>query len=172
MLADPPWNERGGGKVKRGADRHYPVMSTPEIVRTMIQAPAWRPADNAHLWLWVTNNYLRDGLFVMEALGFRYVTNVAWVKVDDRGQVQMGLGQYVRGSHELLLFGVRGRLRALSNAVKSAEILAPRTQHSRKPEQAYTLIEAVTPGPRVELFARRRRDGWDTWGNDPEVASA
>ena len=72
IVADPPWNERGGGKIKRGADRHYPLMKTPDIA-CMLLAPAWRPAESCHLWLWVTDNFLPDGLLVMDALGFRYV---------------------------------------------------------------------------------------------------
>jgi len=162
LLADPPWHESGGGKCKRGADRHYPLLKTPDIIRVMLSADSWRPAPNAHLWLWVTNNYLPDGLHVMKALGFRYVTNAVWAK--DR----MGLGQYLRGQHELLLFGVRGRLRGASKVTPSllGGGLLRRTKHSKKPEMAYAAIEQVSPGPRVEFFARSLREGWDSWGNE------
>lgn len=164
IAIDPPWNERGGGKCKRGADRHYPLLKTPEIIAVVLQSPAWRPADNAHLWLWVTNNFLRDGLLLMESLGFRYVTNLAWLKQTDLGIVQIGLGRYLRGSHELCLFGVRGRLAAESAA--GSAVLARRGRHSRKPDEAYQTIERVSPGPRLEMFARDRRPGWDVWGNE------
>lgn len=164
ITADPPWNERGGGKCKRGADRHYPLLSTPEIVRVMLQAPCWRPAENAHLYLWYTNNYLPDALHVMQALGFRYVTQRTWAK--DR----IGLGQYWRGQTEHVLFGVRGRLPA---AVRTESTLigkgiVPRTKHSAKPSEFYDEVERVSPGPYLEIFSRTPRDGWSIWGNEVE----
>jgi len=165
LLADPPWTETGGGKIKRGADRHYPLLKTHEIIEVMLSAPQWRPdPSGAHLWLWVTNNYLEDGLFVMKALGFRYVTNAVWAKT------RMGLGQYLRGQHELLLFGVRGRQPAMirNRPTLIGKKLLPRTEHSRKPDEAHAMIEAVSPGPRVEFFARRPREGWDAFGNEVE----
>jgi len=159
ISADPPWNETGGGKIKRGADRHYPLLKTPDIIRVMLASDVWRPNANCHLWLWVTNNKLPDGMLVMQALGFRYVTNMAWVK--DR----IGLGQYLRGQHELCLFGVRGRQKSLSRKVPSV-IVAPRGEHSAKPKEAYEAMEKVSPGPRLEMFARGQREGWDVWGNE------
>jgi len=156
---DPPWSETGGGKIKRGADRHYAVMRTPEIARTILESPSWRPAADCHLWLWVTNNFLLDGLAVMERLGFRYVTNMVWVK--DR----IGLGQYLRGQHELCLFGVRGKQPSQSRSVPSA-IVAPRGRHSEKPQAAYDAMAKVSPGPYLEMFARTARPGWDAWGNE------
>lgn len=193
IAADPPWNEQGGGKCKRGAQRHYALIKKREdILRVMVTAPCWRPADNAHLWLWVTNNFLPDGLWLMDALGFRYVTNRAWAKcVQNYHETGLpvgwlpqrpGLGQYLRGQHELLLFGVRGRLPARHKREKDGYIpdtsdvgalrapttllLAPRREHSAKPDQAYTDILHVSPGPRLEMFARNPRPGWDVWGNE------
>lgn len=210
IAADPPWNESGGGKIKRGADRWYALIKKREdILRVIVQAPCWRPADNAHLWLWVTNNFLPDGLWLMDALGFRYVTNRAWAKMepvytpdDAHGASyaetwepqRQSLGQYLPGRHELLLFGVRGRLPAVwkgepcpqcSKPLRKAScgpvhetlraalpkaptslLLAPRGAHSEKPEQAYVDIEAVSPGPRLEMFARDPRPGWDVWGDE------
>jgi N6-adenosine-specific RNA methylase IME4 len=160
IYADPPWSERGAGKCKRGADRHYPVLSTNAIIETMQAAPCWRPAENAHLWLWVTNNYLPDGLRVVEEMGFRYITNVVWVK-----EGAFGLGQYVRGKHELLLFAIRGRLPALTRS-QGTVIWSPRGRHSEKPLSVYSLIESISPGPRLEMFARRERSGWHSWGNE------
>lgn len=167
IAADPPWQERGAGKVKRGADRHYPLMSTDDICRLDVAEVA---CDDAHLWLWVTNNFLPDGLRVMEAWGFRYVTNLCWGKVRE-GSVQIGLGQYLRGSHELCLFGVRGRLPyALEpngkRVTRPSLILAERGRHSAKPAESYETIEAVSPGPRLEMFCRAAREGWDAWGNE------
>lgn len=159
IVADPPWWESGGGG--RGAQNHYPLLRTPDIIRVMYQSGTWRPASNAHLWLWATNNFLEDGLFVMRALGFRYITNFAWAK--DR----IGIGQYSRGQHELLLFGVRGRLPAVRKM--STLIKGVRERHSAKPEQSYVTIEATSPGPRLEMFAREPRAGWDVWGNEVGV---
>lgn len=175
IYADPPWDETGGGRIKRGADRHYSLMKTPQIAalpveRLALSTSAVGTHDGCHLWLWATNNKLPDALAVMAAWGFRYVTNVAWHKYRN-GKTQIGLGQYVRGSHELLLFGVRGRLPYRTRpdgkrvAVRSV-IMAPRGEHSTKPVEAYELIEQVSHGPRIELFARAPRDGWACWGNE------
>lgn len=196
ILADPPWPERGGGKIKRGADAKYEVLgkssnttTAPEILQVMVTAPCWKPGPNAHLWLWVTNNYLQAGLWLMGALGFRYVTNIAWGKAETgtyqttkrgvRREAQLerlarpqhaGLGQYLGGQHELLLFGVRGRLAARWKVTRGGRpgtlLLAPRRAHSEKPVEVYTVIEAVSVGPRLEMFARARRDGWDAWGDE------
>lgn len=162
IYADPPWNEAGGGKIRRGADRHYKLMKTADIAALPIRHLA---ADDAHLYLWVTNGHLPDGLRVMDAWGFRYVTNIAWAK--DR----FGLGQYYRGQHELCLFGVRGRVpyRKLPSGKRAQGrtlIAAPRRAHSEKPEEMRGMIEVVSPGPYVELFARRQTEGWDTWGDE------
>lgn len=159
IVADFPWNEKGGS---RGADKHYDLLPTSEMPRVAMQSPLWRPARNAHLWLWATANFLPDALFVMQALGFRYVTMLVWVKPS------IGLGQYVRHRQEPLLFGVRGRLHTQDRGVDSV-IEAPRGRHSEKPGEAYKRIERVSPGPRAELFARTPREGWDVWGNDPAV---
>lgn len=153
--------ESGGGKIKRGADRHYSLMKTKDIVALQIPAD-----DNCHLYLWVTNNFLKDGLTVMEAWGFRYVTTITWVK--DR----IGLGQYYRGISEHCLFGVKGRLpyKLLDGKRQQGRtvIIAPKTIHSAKPIEMYEMIEKVSYGPYLELFARNRREGWDSWGNEVE----
>lgn len=171
ISADPPWLERGGGKCKRGADRHYPLLKTHDVIRVMLSAPQWNPDPaGCHLWLWVTNNYLLDGLHVMKALGFRYITNLAWGKVKERDSgelfVQQGLGQYLRGSHELCLFGVMGMQPALSRSESSFLLLDERQKHSAKPAEAYARMEAISEGPRLEMFARQDRPGWDVFGNE------
>ena len=180
IAADPPWNEAGGGKCKRGADRHYPLIKKKEdIAKTMMEADCWRPADSCHLHLWVTNNFLIDGLWVMKMLGFTYKTNRAWVKMEqiETGGVtggagdlyrlqNHGLGQYFWGQHELLLFGSRGKAMMPSTQGRPRTVLlAPRTRrHSEKPAQAYADMEFVSPGPRLEMFARGPRLGWDVFG--------
>jgi N6-adenosine-specific RNA methylase IME4 len=164
VYADPPWNEFGGGKIKRGADKHYPLMKTNDIINYMKQINI---DDNAHLYLWVTNTYLKDGLRVMEELGFKYKTNIVWVK--DR----FGLGQYFRGQHEICLFGVKGNLPykhkvdpSRSCCSETTVIHAKRTEHSKKPDDMYIKIENTSYAPYIEVFARQRRNNWDSIGNE------
>ena len=163
VLLDPPWAERGGGRIVRGAQRHYPLMSAERIVEVVAAAPCWRPAPRCHVWLWATSNHLRDALGVMEALGFRHVTDWVWVK--DR----IGLGQYRRSRHEWLLFGTRGDARVPDVAWPDSVIEEPRREHSRKPDGQYAIIEHVSRGPWLEMFARGPgRPGWDVWGEKAE----
>ncbi len=178
IMADPPWNEAGAGKVKRGADRHYGLMKTKDICALPVSAWA---APDAHLYLWVTNNFLPDGLAVMAAWGFRYVTKIDWFKGegDDDSDVslmsdlrlQVGLGQYFRGCTESCLFGVRGRVpyRVRQDGKRAqgrTGFHAPRGEHSVKPEKFRQTVELVSPGPYLEMFARRPAPGWDVWGNE------
>jgi N6-adenosine-specific RNA methylase IME4 len=106
IYADPPWNERGGGRIVRGAQRHYPLMKTREICKLIVdgQHASKLAENNAHLYLWVTNNKVPDGLQVVEAWGFEYKTIITW------GKDKFGLGQYYRGQTEQVLFAVRGVL--------------------------------------------------------------
>lgn len=165
ILMDPPWLERGSGKVKRGADRHYPVMAVRQILPAILTSGFWRPDPiGAVLWCWATNNYLKDALWLIDALGFRYITNAAWVKTG-----RPGLGQWLRGRHELLLMATAGKRPTTARTDRRdlpGVIEAPRGRHSAKPDAAYRLIEARCHGPRVELFARTARPGWDAWGNE------
>ena len=164
VVIDPPWNEQGGGKIKRGADRHYPLMKTPDIIRTILQIPQWNNiAENAHCYLWVTNNFLPAGLVVMSALGFKYKTNFVWVKPS------MGLGQYFRGQHELCLFGTKGKKPTQPRTARkdlASVIKAEKGRHSAKPVSSYELIEARSEGAYMEIFARSNRPEWFCWGNE------
>mgnify|MGYP000987235883 FL=1 len=161
IYADPPWMEAGGGKTKRGADRHYQLMKTKDIITLPVNSIA---GDNCHLYLWVTNNFLKDGLAVMEAWGFRYVTTITWMK--DR----IGLGQYYRGMTEHCLFGVKGNLpyKILDGKRQQGKtgFVASKTIHSEKPIEMRQMIEKVSYEPRIELFARQLINGWDCWGNE------
>lgn len=166
IYADPPWNEAGGGKIKRGADRHYPLMKTKDIAALKVKEMA---ADNAHLYLWVTNNFLPDGLEVMKAWGFEYKTIITWKK--DR----IGLGQYFRGNTEHCLFGVRGNLPyKIENDKRQQGVTgfdAKRLEHSVKPLEMLEMIEKVSDRAgfnKIELFARDVKKGWDKWGNEVE----
>ena len=182
---DPPWHEPGG--CDRGADDQYDTIRDPsEILRTIVTAPVWRPAEDAHLWLWTTVTSLKDGIWLTEALGFRYVTNAVWVKLArQRGLLAdfrflLGLGQYLRIGHEHLLLGVRGNGFAVRSSARDIPSViaaeSPRGEdgqriHSRKPEAAYEMIERRTTGARLEMFARVQRPGWTAWGNQaPEAA--
>lgn len=161
IYADPPWNESGGGKIKRGADRHYTLMKTKDIMVLPIGDIA---DDNCHLYLWVTNNFLKDGLTVMETWGFRYVTTITWFKN------RIGLGQYYRGMTEHCLFGIKGNLpyKILDGKRQQGKtgFYAVKTEHSEKPEEMRQMIEKVSYAPYIELFARHSFDGWDCWGNE------
>ena len=160
IYTDPPWPERGGGKIKRGADRHYDLMTVKDIVSLPVVNLA--DAEGCHLYCWVTNNYLFAGLNALAAWGFRYVTMITWNK--DR----IGLGQYFRGLTEHCLFGVRGNLSyKILNGKRqqgTTGFYAPKGQHSEKPEEMRQMIEVVSYAPRIELFARHDRPGWDSWG--------
>lgn len=161
IYADPPWPERGGGSIKRGADRHYDLMTVKEIMALPVADLA---EPNCHIYLWTTNNYLPDALRVMAAWGFTYKTVITW------GKDRFGLGQYFRGQTEHCLFGVRGNLpyKIVNDKRQQGTtlILSPRREHSRKPDEMRAMIEKVSYSPRIELFARERFDGWDTWGNE------
>jgi N6-adenosine-specific RNA methylase IME4 len=157
IYGDPPWDIAQKGA--RGAIEHYDLMSLDRIKAMPIADLA---DDNATLLLWVTNAALPAGLEVMEAWGFRYVTNAVWDKY------YIGLGNYFRGSHEILLHGVRGRAPFKYHGQRST-LLFPREDHSRKPAEMIPLIERVLDGPYLELFSRSRpnsRSDWSIWGNE------
>lgn len=163
ILADCPWEEKGGGKIKRGADRHYPLMKLADI--KAMNVSQFADPTGCHLYLWVTNGFLEKGFEVMKAWGFRYVTCITWSK--DR----FGIGQYFRGQTEQCLFGVRGKLPykigANGKRAQGSTLLpAKRRKHSQKPDEMRKLIEKVSYGPYLELFAREKAPGWDVFGNE------
>ena len=164
VVIDPPWYERGGGKIKRGADKHYPLMKTPQIIETIIKCEHWpNVANPSHLYMWVTNNYLAEGLKVIDALGYRYITNFVWIKPS------FGLGQYFRGQHELCLFATKGQGAAKLRTTRkdlSSMFVAPKSKHSKKPFYSYFLIEERSKGPYLEIFSRQERPNWVVWGNE------
>jgi len=173
LLIDPPWNETGGtakskafGAGPRGADVHYPTMKTKEIPEVIKGSGMFRPAPDSHLYLWSSKSFVPDALWVMDQLGFRYVTMLTWAKSDKR----FGLGRYFRGKTEPLLFGVRGKGLDVCTEAKNIDdlIIAPRSTHSRKPVEAYQKIEARSLAPFVEIFGRGAfgRPGWEIWGNE------
>jgi N6-adenosine-specific RNA methylase IME4 len=168
ILADPPW--RFDNRTGKMAPEHkrlarYETMSIEEICDMPVAAHA---ADPSHLYLWCPNALLPWGLRVMEAWGFAYKTNIVWYKVrKDGGPDGRGVGFYFRNVTELLLFGIRGRMRTLKPGRTQVNLLHTRKEeHSRKPCEMYRIIESCSPGPRLELFARERVAGWEQWGNE------
>lgn len=171
ILADPPWQfQNRTGKMAPEHKRlsRYPTMGLDEICDLPVEAIA---ATRAHLYLWVPNALLPDGLKVMEHWGFKYKSNLIWYKVrKDGGPDRRGVGFYFRNVTEILLFGVRGKdVRTLAPGRSQENILATqKREHSRKPDEQYDLIEACSWGPRLEMFARGPRKGWTVWGNQAE----
>ncbi|MEM8781232.1 MAG: MT-A70 family methyltransferase [Planctomycetota bacterium] len=168
ILADPPWQfQNRTGKVAPEHRRllRYPTMELKEIMELPVPKLA---AAKSHLYLWVPNALLMQGLQVMEAWGFTYKSNLVWYKVrKDGGPDGRGVGFYFRNVTELILFGVRGRMRTEQPGRTQVNLLSTRKrEHSRKPDEIYDIVEACSPGPRMELFARFPRDGWDQWGNE------
>ncbi len=171
ILADPPWQfQNRTGKVAPEHRRlsRYQTLSLEEICDLPVASIS---ADPAHLYLWVPNALLAEGLKVMQAWGFTYKTNLVWYKVrKDGGPDRRGVGFYFRNVTEILLFGVRGKNARTLPPGRSQEniISARKREHSRKPDEQYAIIEACSPAPRVELFARGTRPGWFTWGDQSE----
>jgi len=198
ILADPPWSY--GDKLRKmktaggGAEQHYPCLSLTQIAALSsrfvdhkidrsisLTIAGHRIADDAHLWLWITNPFLvnEPWIDIVRAWDFEPKTLVTWVK----GRLASGAtqsqpkgarlvphltqGHYTRGCTEHLILATRGKAKALVQAHNVPNVfIAPRTRHSEKPEQSYALIERVSPGPRLELFARKPREGWIVWGNE------
>jgi len=171
ILSDPPWrfiNRTGKMAPEHRRLSRYDTMTLDEIAALPVSDIADSPA---HLYLWVPNALLPDGLAVMRAWGFEYKSNVIWHKIrKDGGPDGRGVGFYFRNVTEILLFGVRGKnARTLAPGRRQVNYLATRKrEHSRKPDEQYDIIEACSPGPRIELFARGTRRDWATWGRQAD----
>jgi N6-adenosine-specific RNA methylase IME4 len=167
VLIDPPWrfaNRTGKMAPEHRRLRRYPTLSFDEIAALPVGELV---LPQSHLYLWCPNALLAEGLGVLQAWGFTYKTNLVWLKVrKDGGPDGRGVGFYFRNVTELLLFGVRGKLRTRQAGRTQVNLLQTRKQeHSWKPDEQYPLIEACSPGPYLELFARRQRPGWTGWGD-------
>lgn len=171
VLADPPWqfqNRTGKMAPEHKRLQRYPTMRLQEIKDLPVEAIA---ADRAHLYLWVPNALLAEGMDVMSHWGFTYKTNLIWYKIrKDGGPDRRGVGFYFRNVTEMILFGVRGKnARTLGPGRSQENIISSRKrEHSRKPDEQYALIESCSWGPRIELFARGPRPDWFVWGNQAE----
>ena len=168
ILADPPWqfiNRTGKMAPEHKRLSRYGTMDLTAISALPVTSIS---ASTSHLYLWVPNALLPEGLLVMKAWGFSYKSNVVWHKLrKDGGSDGRGVGFYFRNVTELVLFGVRGKnARTLQPGRTQVNYLGTRKrEHSRKPDELYPIIEACSPGPRVELFARGARPGWTVWGD-------
>lgn len=168
ILADPPWQfQNRTGKMAPEHRRllRYPTMPLKEIQVLPVGQCA---TASSHLYLWVPNALLQEGLSVMQAWGFTYKSNIVWYKVrKDGGPDGRGVGFYFRNVTELILFGVRGSMRTLAPGRTQVNLLSTRKrEHSRKPDELYDIIESCSPGPYLEVFARFQRQGWSQWGNE------
>lgn len=168
ILADPPW--RFSNRTGKVAPEHkrlgrYATMSLDEIKSMPVADCA---SKNAHLYLWVPNALLPEGIEVMRAWGFKYVSNIVWAKRrKDGGPDGRGVGFYFRNVTELLLFGVKGSMRTLAPGRSQVNMIETRKrEHSRKPDEQYDLITSCSPGPYLELFARYPQPNWTVWGNE------
>ncbi len=168
ILADPPWQfQNKTGKVAPEHKRlaRYSTLKLDDIKALPVERAAH---DTAHLYLWVPNALLPEGLAVMAAWGFKYKSNIVWQKIrKDGGPDGRGVGFYFRNVTELLLFGVRGKsARTLQPGRTQVNTIATRKrEHSRKPDEQYPLITSCSPGPFLEMFARGERPGWSIWGD-------
>jgi N6-adenosine-specific RNA methylase IME4 len=168
ILIDPPWrfaNRTGKVGPEHKRLHRYETLSFEEIADLPVPELS---LPKSHLYLWSPNALLLEALNIMKAWGFTYKTNIVWYKVrKDGGPDGRGVGFYFRNVTELLLFGVKGHLRTLAPGRRQVNIVISRKQeHSRKPERIYPIIEACSPGPYLELFARERTNGWTQWGDE------
>lgn len=167
ILIDPPWrftNRTGKIAPEHRRLHRYETMSFEDIAGLPVAKYA---NDRAHLYMWCPNALLFEALSIMKSWGFKYKTNIVWYKVrKDGGPDGRGVGFYFRNVTEMLLFGCRGSMRTLAPGRRQVNVIISRKEeHSRKPSQAYRIIEQCSPGPYLELFARERVTGWIQWGD-------
>lgn len=179
IMADPPWrftNQTGKVAPEHKRLNRYPTMVLGDIKAMPVSTLC---ADPCHLYLWVPNALLPEGLEVMKAWGFDYKSNLIWQKVrKDGGPDGRGVGFYFRNVTEILLFGVRGKAartlapgRSQVNFIEAPDgdlLKTRKREHSRKPDEQYAIIESCSRGPFLELFARGERPGWTVWGNQAD----
>ncbi len=171
ILADPPWqfaNRTGKVAPEHRRLSRYATLTLADIKEIPVPLAC---ADQCHLYLWVPNALLPEGLAVMSAWGFEYKTNIVWHKIrKDGGPDGRGVGFYFRNTTELLLFGIRGKLRTLAPGRRQVNMLkTQKREHSRKPDEIYEIIQSCSPGPYLELFARGRlNENWNVWGDQSQ----
>lgn len=175
IVADPPWYQVGGGKSKRGSDRHYPLMKNREILGLMCN---WQSqlniADHAHFYLWHANSghgSVKDAIWIGEKMGWNYQHEIHWIKTTKAGGLQTGMGWYSRMNCESMSFFTKGK--GLHNTVwqgrgtvPSQSFMAQRGSHSEKPLASYVNIEKRSKGPYCYFFSRHKRQGWVMFGDE------
>ena len=159
VLADPPWDfDDQAGRMRCP----YPTMSDDDLRALPVGSIA---APAAHLYLWVTSAHLELGLELVRLWGFTFKSEIVWVKTKNDGTgIRIGGGHYLRKAHEICLFAARKQTGIVRNI--PSVFMAPRTEHSAKPARVHEIAEKLSPGPRIELFARQPREGWSVWGNE------
>jgi len=164
ILADPSWQYNDKAMAgKRGSSFKYPVMTVEEIAKLPVQRIAKR---NCILFLWATPPMINEALYVMKEWGFKYKTfGFVWIKRSKKGTTKIGMGSWTRANAEICLIGTRGKPKRKSASIRQIIESIPR-EHSRKPDEIYERIEKLVGNvSRIELFARHRRKGWSSWGN-------
>lgn len=165
VVADPPWPFRdrlpGGG---RGAEKYYPLMNLSQIA-SFVPDGNFRIADDSVLLLWRVATMQPEAIIVCRSWGFEPRGELVWQKLSPKGRPFFGMGRMLRGSHESVLIGVRGKPRVRAHNVRSI-FTAVAGRHSEKPDEFYELVEQLFRGPYLELFARRQREGWTCLGNE------
>lgn len=170
LVIDPPWYYQLRNKDKTHRNRiPYPPMKTEEILNLPI--PDLCEDKGAILWLWTTNNHMPDACACLQAWGFTLKTILTWEKISKAGRTRLGVGHWLRSSSEHNLLATRGKVPSFSHLKRltnqSTILHAQRREHSRKPEEFYSLVEHLCEGSsKLELFARQQREGWDSWGNE------
>lgn len=167
ILIDPPWrftNRTGKVAPEHKRLHRYSTMSMDEIASLPIPELA---ADKSHLYLWCPNAFLLEGLQIMQVWGFTYKTNIVWYKIrKDGGPDGRGVGFYFRNVTELVLFGIKGKMRTLAPGRSQVNVIVKRKRkHSQKPDELYDIIEQCSSAPYLELFAREHREGWEQRGD-------
>lgn len=178
IVADPPWDYKGRGPASSKEHRpnsygaspsskeKYGSMTMEDLKRLPINTIS---EDKAHLYLWVTNAFIERGWQLCKEWGFEPKTVVTWGKLrKSDGKPSMKTGYYFRGATEHFIFATKGNLRLKSKECEPTLFLSERLPHSVKPEWFYKLVERCSNGEYLELFARQKREGWDSWGNEVE----
>lgn len=164
VVADPPWSF--GDKLPgpgRGAAKHYAVTDAADMERWQLPAIS----DDAYLFLWRVSSQVEEAYRLVRAWGFAPKTEIVWIKRTVHGKRWFGMGRTLRGEHESAIVATRGRPQPLSRSIRSTfQAVVPDGKHSAKPDEFFALVEALTPGPRIELFARRERPGWTCVGDE------
>lgn len=164
VVIDPPWSYRDGlpGKT-RGAARHYETLTPLELTGLPVADLA---APDAHLYVWVTNAFVEQGLALARHWGFEPKSLLTWVKLTKTGKLAFGMGRHWRGATEHVVFATRGKRLPPGKRNLRTVFFAPLGEHSEKPEEFYRLAAEMSPAPRLDMFARQHRPGYDAWGDE------